>query len=71
MTTITLKLDERSKSGKTLKSLIDLFSSHVGVEVMKGAEKSPYNPEFLAMVKKSAESKNRTRINPKNVWESL
>lgn len=34
-------------------------------------EKSPYNPEFVKMIKKSAASKNRTVINTKDVWGSL
>ena len=30
-----------------------------------------YNPNFVAMVLKAKKSKNRTQIDPKNVWENI
>jgi hypothetical protein len=70
MATITIKINERTRYGKALLELIK-----VGIEENKGVEvienQSPYNPEFVAMVKKAAASKNRTEINPKDVWGSL
>ena len=73
MTTITLKINERSKAGKAFKDLIDALAGkpQTGVEIAKDTAKSPYSQEFVAMVKKSAASKNRTKINPENVWASL
>ena len=73
MTTITLKINERSKAGKAFKDLIDALAGkpQTGVEIAKKTSKSPYSSEFVAMVKKSAASKNRTKINPENVWASL
>ena len=32
---------------------------------------STYNPEFVAMVLKAKKSKNRTRVNPNNVWANI
>jgi hypothetical protein len=32
---------------------------------------TPYVPEFVAMVKKSAADKNRKEVNPASVWQSL
>jgi len=73
MTTITIKINERTKAGKTLKSLIELFSKeNKGVEIVE--EKNPYSLEFLEKVKRAEENiKNgkTTRIDPKNIWESI
>ena len=35
------------------------------------SEESPYNPEFVKMVLDSAKSKNRTVIDPNDIWGSL
>lgn len=68
METVILKLDMRSKSAKALKDLImEMSKDNKGIKV----EKSPYDPDFVKMVKKSAASKNRTEIDPKNVWASI
>lgn len=71
MATITLKINERSKAGKAILAMIDALTEKPksGVEVVE--EKSPYNPEFVKMVLKSAASKNRTEIDPNDVWGSL
>ncbi len=69
MTTLTLKINEKSKAGIALMSFLEIILKQSGVEVI--AEKSPYNPEFVKMVKDAAKSKNRTRIAPDNVWESI
>lgn len=71
MTTITLKINERSNYGKALLELIK-----VGVEEKKGIEmvevESPYNPEFVKMVKEAAASKERYEVTDVNeLWESL
>lgn len=60
----------RTKAGKAFKEMLDtVYSKQPGIEVVE--EKSPYNPEFVKMVKKSAASKNRTRVTSKNLWESI
>jgi hypothetical protein len=71
MTTLTLKIDEKKKAGKTLLELIDFFNSKEkkAVEVLEG--ESPYNPEFVKKVLASAKSKKRHRIDPENVWQSI
>ncbi|HTN22017.1 MAG TPA: DUF2683 family protein [Pelobium sp.] len=70
MTTITIKINERSNYGKALLELIK-----VGVKEKKGIEmveeESPYNPEFVKMVKESAASKERYEVDPNDVWGSL
>ena len=70
MSTITIKLNKKTIAGKTLQEIIDLFAKQPGVEIVE--EKSPYNPEFVKMVKKSAASKKRYKVEDVNdLWASL
>jgi hypothetical protein len=69
MATLTIKINERSKAGKLLRDFLELISDKPGVEIVE--EKSPYDPEFVKMIKKSAASKNRTVIDTNDVWGSL
>lgn len=72
MTTITIKINERTKAGKTLKNLIELFSKeNNGVEIVSDSKESPYDPEFVKMVLKSKASKKRYRVDTDDVWGSL
>lgn len=72
MTTITVKINERTKAGKTLKELIELFSKeNKGVEIVSSDEKSTYNSEFVKMIKEAEANPVRIKVNPKNVWGSL
>jgi hypothetical protein len=79
MTTITLKINERSKAGKTLLNVLQFFTQEKdGVEVIETNLKqkettvdSPYNPAFVEMVLNAAKSKNRTVVNSKNLWQSI
>lgn len=69
MTTITLKVNERTKAGKTLKDLIELFSKeNKGVQIVP--DKTRYNPDFVAKIKR-AEKQKSIKVNPNNIWESL
>lgn len=68
MTTITLKINERKKAGKTFMELLEIFRTQdKAVEIVNDG-KSPYNPEFVAMVKKAAASKKRTRVTNVKQW---
>ena len=69
MATLTIKINERSKAGKLLRDFLELISDKPGVEIVE--EKSPYDPEFVKMIKKSAASKNITVIDTNDVWGSL
>ncbi len=73
MTMITLKINEHTKAGKTLKSLIELFSKDSkDVEIV--SEDSFYNSDFIYKIKKAEEDiKNGKgiRIKSKNVWEDI
>ncbi len=77
MTTITLKIDERTKKGKAFLALAKVFYEEKNeVELVDEKDKSPYNPEFVAMIEarienhKSGKSKSIT-VNPNDIWGSL
>lgn len=70
MTTITLKINERTKAGKMLKDLLDLISDKPGVEIVD--ENSPYNPEFVKKIQRAqAEKGGKTMTSAKSLWESI
>lgn len=68
MAIITIKINERSKAGKAFKALLEVLTKQPGIEII---EDNGYNPKFVKMVKEADASKNRTEINPKDVWGSL
>jgi hypothetical protein len=77
MITITLKINDKSTAGKTFLAFLKTFvAKEKAVEIVDAPkvveeEKSPYNPDFVKMVNRAEKSKNRTEIDPNNVWESL
>lgn len=77
MTTITLKINEKTKKGKAFLALAKVFYDEKNeIELVNEADESPYNPEFVAMIHerienhKSGKSKSVT-VNPKDIWGSL
>lgn len=77
MTTITLKINERTKAGKTLLSVLNFFTTeNNGVEVVETNFKktnidAPYNTEFVEMVLNAHKNGKYTTVNPKDLWGSL
>ncbi|MCO6462481.1 MAG: hypothetical protein J5I59_13845 [Saprospiraceae bacterium] len=73
MITITLNINERTKAGKALKSIIEIFSKESnGVEIVSDTQENPYDPEFVKMVLEAKASKNRHLVkNVDDLWESL
>lgn len=78
MTTLTLKIDKRTKAGKAFLAMSEPFLQNVeGIEVVENNSKSTtneedlYNPEFVAMIKKAQKSKKRTVVDPDDIWGSL
>lgn len=71
MATITLKINERTGKGKIfMQFLKEFIKDEKSVEIIE--EQSPYNPQFVKMVKKSAASKKRYQVdNVDELWESL
>jgi hypothetical protein len=68
MSTITIKINEKSKAGKTLKELIAIFSKEPGVEIVQ--EKSPYNQKFVEKIRRAEKQKGKV-IDTNDVWGSL
>ena len=81
MTTITIKINERTKAGKAFMAMSESFFKGVnGIEIIELDAKKPnkkeeaYNSDFVAKVKK-AESEikkgNISRLNPNDIWGSI
>jgi hypothetical protein len=84
MTTLTLKIDKRTKAGKAFLAMSEPFLQNVegievvesGAKITKVATENLYNPEFVKMILerdadiKSGKSKCIT-IDPDDVWGSL
>lgn len=78
MTTMTIKINERTKAGKAFMAMSESFFKGVnGIEIIELDTKKPnkkketYNPEFVKKVLDAAKSKNSTVVDPNNLWESL
>ena len=75
MTTITIKINERSKKGK---AFLEFAKTFIGndkdisfVESEDVKDKSPYNPEFVKMILDADKSGNYTTLDSKDIWGSL
>ncbi len=70
---ITIKINERSKKGKTFLEFAKTFiGNDKDIEFIETEdEKSPYNPEFVEMVLKSAKRGKYTTVDTKDIWGSL
>lgn len=64
----TIIIQAEPKKMKALKSFLKAFS--IPFEVKKTKE-SPYDPDFVSMVKESAARGDSKEIDPKDVWGSL
>ena len=81
MTTITIKINERSKKGKAFLEFAEtFFAEGKDVEIIKSDDKKPkkeksiYSDAFIAKMKKAEENiKNGDciTIDPNDVWGSL
>ncbi len=78
----TIKIDERTKTGKAFMDMFEAFFKGVeGIEIVESdnygqvnEEPSIYTPEFVEKVKKAEENIKRgetTTLNPDDVWGSL
>jgi len=81
MTTITLKIDKRTKAGKAFMAMSETFFQNVeGIKIVennsqkKSNDEDFYSPEFVAKIRKAEENiKNgeTTTLNPDDIWGSL
>jgi len=73
METLTIKINKKSKAGNALISLLESYSDKPGVKIIKEKnDESPYDPEFVKMVKQAAANKKRYEVKDiDQLWESL
>lgn len=69
MTTITI--NKRTKAGKLLFEMAKLLSEKEKSVVITEKGESPYNPEFVAKIKKAEKRGNYIEVNPNDIWGSL
>ena len=72
MTTITLKINEKSKKGKAFLEMARVFSENSKeIVLIEEKDKSPYDPEFVKKIKKASTEKGRLVESAEDVWESI
>jgi hypothetical protein len=82
MTTLTLKINERTKAGKAFLALTQNLvkdTKSIAILSSKNPEKlnkkeSPYNPEFVKMILdryKKLDKTKLTQLNPDDIWGSI
>ena len=75
MTTLTIKIDKRTKAGKQFMAMSKPFFNNVeGIEIVEtdsNKEESPYNPEFVKMVLDAEKRGNYTTLDPNDIRGSL
>lgn len=74
----TIKINERTKTGKAFMAMFETFFKGVeGIEVVEEKSKKLkkdedyYNPDFVNMVLESDKRGEYKEIDPKDVWGSL
>lgn len=50
---------------------IKAFMKALKINFEKKADESPYNPDFVEMVKKAERNASYKTVDPNNLWESL
>ena len=80
MKTLTIKINEHSKAGKAFLAMSESFFKGVkGIEIIENdteslKKESPYNPEFVAKIKKAEANIKKgktTRLNTEDIWGSI
>ena len=81
MKTVTLKIDEKTTSGKAVMTAIQKAEKVSAVIVVKGVLGKPtivakrnYSPQFVSLIKKGEQeikSGKTKKIDPNKPWESL
>ncbi len=80
MTTLTIKINKRTKAGKAFLAMSETFFKGVeGIEIIENVsektnEKPVYNKEFITKIKKAEleiKKGNTIRLNPSDIWGSI
>lgn len=69
MTTITLKINEKSTIGKTFIAFLKSISTKE--KDIQLIPESPYNPKFVEKIKKAEKRADYIEVNPNDIWGSL
>ena len=70
MTTLTVKINERTKQGKAfLEFAKNFLQDSKSVTIVE--EKSPYDPKFVKMIKDAQKRGKFTKVDSKDIWGSL
>lgn len=71
MTTITLKINEKTKKGKAFLALAKVFyEENKEIELIEEKE-SPYNSEFVKKIQNASIEKGRVMKSASDLWESI
>lgn len=74
MTTIILKINDKSKKGKALLDFLKTFDSKKDGIQIEDNSTSPYNKEFVAKIKKARNEIKEGKtisIETNSIWESI
>ena len=66
---VTVKINENSRQAKLVIEMLKIVNQDQ--EKSGAISKSPYKPEFVAMVKKSSKEKGGTPVTAKTLWQDL
>lgn len=78
MTVINLKVNEKTKAGKALLSVVNALHGQPGIEELKKVKKnkpkasnSPYNSEFVKKIQTAKTRGKYTEVDPNDIWGSI
>jgi anti-sigma28 factor (negative regulator of flagellin synthesis) len=72
MTTLTIQINKKTKSGKAVFDLLtEMSKDGKALKVIDNIEKSPYNPEFVKKIKQAEKRGEYTVIDTDDIWGSL
>ncbi|WP_426064524.1 DUF2683 family protein [Flavobacterium sp. DSP2-3-1] len=72
MTTIRLKINEKTKKGKAFLEMARVFfENSKEIVLIEEDDKSHYNQEFVKKIKKASKEKGRVMESAEELWESI
>ena len=72
MTTIRLKINEKTKKGKAFLEMARVFfENSKEIVLIEEDDKSHYNQEFVKKIKKASKEKGRIMESAEELWESI
>lgn len=72
MTTLTIQINKKTKSGKAVFDLLtEMSKDGKALKVINNEEESPYNPEFVKKIKQAEKRGEYTVVDTDDIWGSL